>query len=169
MANTYEAIETVEVGSGGAADIEFTSIPQTYTDLVLKISARTDTAFTADEFYAQFNGLTTGLTHRLLIGRPNIPDVVSNTSSTGYFTGNTATSSTFGSAEIYIPNYNSTSTYKSMSTDSVTEGNSSITRLALGASLWSSNSAITSIRLVSTAAADFMEHSTATLYGIKNS
>jgi hypothetical protein len=28
MATTYEAIATVEVGSGGAANIEFTSIPQ---------------------------------------------------------------------------------------------------------------------------------------------
>jgi hypothetical protein len=40
MANTYEAIATVEVGSGGAATIEFTSIPATYTDLVVKVSAR---------------------------------------------------------------------------------------------------------------------------------
>jgi hypothetical protein len=38
MANTYEAIATVEVGSGGAADIEFTSIPGTYTDLAIKRS-----------------------------------------------------------------------------------------------------------------------------------
>jgi hypothetical protein len=36
MATTYEAIATVEVGSGGAANIEFTSIPATYTDLVIK-------------------------------------------------------------------------------------------------------------------------------------
>jgi hypothetical protein len=37
MATTYEAIATVEVGSGGAADIEFTSIPQTYTDLLCSL------------------------------------------------------------------------------------------------------------------------------------
>jgi hypothetical protein len=37
MATTYEAIATVTtVGSGGAANIEFTSIPATYTDLVVK-------------------------------------------------------------------------------------------------------------------------------------
>jgi hypothetical protein len=36
MANTYEAIATVEVGSGGASTIDFTSIPSTYTDLVLR-------------------------------------------------------------------------------------------------------------------------------------
>jgi hypothetical protein len=36
MATTYEIIASVTVGSGGAANIEFTSIPATYTDLVLK-------------------------------------------------------------------------------------------------------------------------------------
>jgi hypothetical protein len=40
MANTYEAIATVEVGSGGAANIEFTSIPATYTDLAIAFSIR---------------------------------------------------------------------------------------------------------------------------------
>jgi hypothetical protein len=35
MATTYEIISSVTVGSGGAADIEFTSIPATYTDLVI--------------------------------------------------------------------------------------------------------------------------------------
>jgi hypothetical protein len=35
MATTYEIIASVTVGSGGAADIEFTSIPATYTDLVV--------------------------------------------------------------------------------------------------------------------------------------
>jgi hypothetical protein len=34
MATTYEIIASVTVGSGGAANIEFTSIPATYTDLV---------------------------------------------------------------------------------------------------------------------------------------
>jgi hypothetical protein len=42
MANTYEAIATVTVGSGGATDIEFTSIPGTYTDLLIKSSLRSD-------------------------------------------------------------------------------------------------------------------------------
>ena len=37
MANTYVAIATVTVGSGGAASIDFTSIPATYTDLVVKL------------------------------------------------------------------------------------------------------------------------------------
>jgi hypothetical protein len=40
MANTYTLIaSSVTVGSGGAANIEFTSIPATYTDLVSALSS----------------------------------------------------------------------------------------------------------------------------------
>ena len=34
-------ISTVTVGAGGSASIEFTGIPQIYTDLVIKTSVRT--------------------------------------------------------------------------------------------------------------------------------
>jgi hypothetical protein len=51
MATTYEAIATVEVGSGGAATIAFTSIPGTYTDLKLVASTR-DTNGTSTMVYS---------------------------------------------------------------------------------------------------------------------
>ena len=44
MANTYVKIATVTVGSGGAANMTFSSIVGTYTDLAIKISARSDKA-----------------------------------------------------------------------------------------------------------------------------
>jgi hypothetical protein len=66
MANTYEAIATVEVGSGGAADIEFTSIPATYTDLVLKLSARIKHARRLmKQFNNEFNGSTANYVLRI--------------------------------------------------------------------------------------------------------
>ena len=37
---TYTLISSVTVGAGGASSIDFTSIPSTYTDLLVKISAR---------------------------------------------------------------------------------------------------------------------------------
>ena len=40
MTATYELISTVTVSSATAASMEFTSIPATYDDLVLKLSAR---------------------------------------------------------------------------------------------------------------------------------
>jgi hypothetical protein len=58
MATTYEAIATVEVGSGGAANIEFTSIPATFTDLVVKASLQTDNAETLDGVGVSFNSNT---------------------------------------------------------------------------------------------------------------
>jgi hypothetical protein len=41
---TMVKIDTVTVGSGGAASIEFTNIPQTYTDLQIVLSARSATS-----------------------------------------------------------------------------------------------------------------------------
>lgn len=43
MMATYIKIGSVEVGAGGASSIDFSSIPATYTDLVLKMSARVST------------------------------------------------------------------------------------------------------------------------------
>jgi len=40
MANTFVKIASVTVGAGGASSIDFTSIPGTYTDLKVVISAR---------------------------------------------------------------------------------------------------------------------------------
>jgi hypothetical protein len=51
-------ISSVTVGSGGAADIEFTSIPATYTDLLVKISIRNATSG-ATRVYVRFNGAST--------------------------------------------------------------------------------------------------------------
>jgi hypothetical protein len=58
MATTYEAIATVEVGSGGAANIDFTSIPATYTDLCIKASARFANS-TTQGLAVKFNGAST--------------------------------------------------------------------------------------------------------------
>ena len=77
-----------------------------------------------------------------------------------------ATASTFGNAEIYIPNYAS-SNNKSVSADFVSETNAADAIFGLTAGLWANTSAITSIKL--TPAAAFAQYSTATLYGIKNS
>jgi hypothetical protein len=57
---------------------------------------------------------------------------------------------------------------KSSSSDGVTENNGAATTMALGANLWSNTAAITSIEIVGAASADFVEHSTAYLYGISN-
>jgi hypothetical protein len=86
--------------------------------------------------------------------------------------GASSTSNTFGNTEFYIPNYTG-SQNKSLSVDGVTENNTSSTyMLSLSSSIWADTSAITSITLYAVnvgSANKFVEHTTATLYGIKNS
>ena len=153
-------IETVTVGSGGAASITFSAIPDTYTDLYLVVSGRNS----VDNYFSlRFNGLTTNLTSKALIGTGS---AVSSSSYSfipihdGY---TSYTASTFGSSSIYIPNYTS-AIAKSVSVDSVSENNATATGMRIVAGLWNSTSAITSIQLVS--AGSFQQYSSASLYGI---
>jgi hypothetical protein len=77
------------------------------------------------------------------------------------------TASTFANNEVTIPNYTS-SNFKSYSVDSVTENNATQAYAIFVAGLWSNTAAITSITL-GLSSANFVQYSTAYLYGIKNS
>jgi hypothetical protein len=54
----FQSIATVSVGSGGAANVEFTSIPATYTHLQLRWIAKTDRVNTDDVVNMTFNSDT---------------------------------------------------------------------------------------------------------------
>jgi hypothetical protein len=173
MATTYAAIATVEVGSGGAADIEFTSIPATYTDLVIKFSIR-DSRNTVGPGYLhlKFNDNTSNYSGRFLNTSTDdgTPSSQARTDDYASFAINTdySTANTFGNGELYIPNYTS-SNNKSVSIDSFSETNASFDAAVrnLTAFLWSNSAAITKITLYGDT--NFKQYSTATLYGIKNS
>lgn len=169
MANTMTLIQSVTVGAGGAASIDFTSIPSTYTDLVVKLSTRDSGS---GDLRIRFNGVTTSsYTFRRLYGNGSSfgSDTASQTSiyvgTISDLTSNTA--STFGNAEIYVPNYASTTAYKSISVDGVQETNASTAFQTLIAGLFSSNSAITSMSIY-TDSGSYVQYSTAYLYGVKN-
>jgi hypothetical protein len=165
MANTYVAIATTTVGAGGAASIDFTSIPQTYTDLHLLVSIREETSATAVAFI-KFNNTTANRSERYIQG--NGSSASSGTTTVLQFIAcqPSDTANTFGNASIYIPNYTS-SNYKSVSSDSVSENNSTTAFSRLVAGLWSNTSAINQIT-ITTDTGDVAQYSTATLYGIKN-
>jgi len=172
MASTYQLISSVTVGSGGAANIEFTSIPSTYTDLVLKISARFTQSGSGTLVEVTFNNSGTSYTNRRLYSNGS----TSNTDSSGtaYIMTLAAseggwTTSTFGNGELYIPNYTS-SNNKSVSADWVTENNAATALTGLSAGVWSNSSAITSIKLTGETGSSltFAQYSTAYLYGISN-
>ena len=167
MPNTFTKIQTVTVGSGGASSIQFTSIPQTYTDLYILISCRTNRADVKDYIAIRPNGSTTSDTSKTLSGDGS--SATSDVESTVILvttTGGSATASIFGNAEFYLPNYTSTSIQKSLSMNGVGENNATESRIQNSNGLWSSTSAITSIDLVPYIGTLFSQYSTATLYGI---
>ena len=165
MANTYTLISSVAVGSGGAANIDFTSIPQTYTDLVLKLSGRRNSTTTRVDIKLN-NSALNGSYIRLY----DASGTAGSDSSSFLFTqvpDSTITANTFSNVELYIPNYTS-SNYKSISQDQVRENNSATNTNSLMALLWSDTSAINQITLIPFSSGTFDQYSTAYLYGISN-
>ena len=169
MANTYVKIATVSLASA-AATMEFTSIPSTYTDLLLKISTRSTYAATISRAKLQINAITTGYSNRMAYGDGS---GTSSTTSTDYITylysvGSTATASTFSNTEIYIPNY-AGSNNKSVSIDSITENNATSAFAVIEAGHLANTAVITGFTISDANGSNLVQYSTATLYGIKSS
>lgn len=175
MANTYVKIASVTVTGATAATIEFTSIPATYDDLIVKFSTRDNAALSYANIQLQFNNSGgTAYQDRLVYGNSTSALSAANTSQAStffqYSNSASSTASTFSNGEIYIPNY-AGSTNKSVSVDCVVESNASNVGIqSLSAQLWSNTAAITSIKLTpNTGGSSFVQYSTAVLYGIKKS
>lgn len=166
MANTYTLITSTTVGSGGASAITFSSIPQTYTDLLVRISGREATQ-SAWAGFIYFNNSNSSLTQKNIYGSGS--GVFTSSRSDGLITLNaaSATANVFSNTEIYIPNYTS-SNNKSFSHDGTSETNGTTAYALLGALLWSNTSAINRIDIIGYSG-DLAQYSTAYLYGIKNS
>jgi len=173
MANTMTKIATQVVGSGGASGITFSSIPQTFTDIKVVVSGRSNVSATRVYLGLRFNGVSTSSYSNTVVSSGG-----SSASSGRNYTGNTeiyvaeingATSTTnlFSNIDIYIPNYTS-SNYKSLIADGVYENNITEAFDVLGAGLFLSTSAITSLN-VYPGSGNFVQNSTFTLYGINNS
>jgi hypothetical protein len=159
----YILLERIELNAS-AASITFSNIPQSgYTDLKIVVSARSDST-TGNFFEIRPNGATTNLSGRYLQG-----DGSAVNSSTfqpwSYVPPSNSTASTFGSVDIYIPNYSSTSANKSISVDYVTENNATAAFAGIEAGLWSSTSAITSL-VFAMSTGNFVANSTFSLYGL---
>jgi hypothetical protein len=174
MANTFVKIASTTVGSGGAASIDFTSIPGTYTDLCLKLSLRGSASGAYNYANLVFNNDTAGSPYatKIIYGDGTTTGSTGyNTGGTPYISGNlsnysTATSNTFSNSETYIPNY-AGSANKSVSIDAVAENNAtSPNGVYMTAALWANSSALNRIT-VSPVSGTFAQYSTATLYGIK--
>ena len=164
-----QPIYTQTVGSGGASSITFNSIPQTFTDLMLVLSTRTNIAATATDIFGQFNGDNgNNYSGTRLYGQGSI--VGSDRQSTtnvirlGDSVGTSATANTFSSCVAYIPNY-TTSNRKQIIIDASSESNTATGYYSYLLAMTWNGGAITSIYLPALSAS-FVQYSTFTLYGI---
>jgi hypothetical protein len=161
----YNLIATTTVGSGGASTIVFSSIPQIYTDLKVVVSLRSSTS--GNQILISLNGSTSSFANLYLSG-----DGTSAASGTlarysGVSTYTSETASVFSNGEIYFPNYTG-STNKSFSSDTTGENNGTTTYSVFVAGLWSNTAAITSLTMANNTGS-WVQYSSASLYGIKNS
>jgi hypothetical protein len=177
MANTYTLIQG-ETTTSNASSYTFSAIPATYTDLVLKTSIRSQYTGAVD-FNVIINGVTTGTlystTYLNVFGGSPASGRYSNRNlweAQNSLESNSATASTFGSIEIYIPNYlsadNKIASISLAAEDNASGFSGSGTGNAMesaSAHLLRSTSTITSIKIDS----PFLSGSSFYLYGIKNS
>ena len=169
MANTYTLIASNTLGSS-AASVTFSSIPADYTDLVVRVSGRSDSAgFTT--FTGKFNSSTSNYSYTRIRG--NGASATSNRSSSpGYVYGgilsdSTSTANTFSSFEWYIPSYTATQN-KILFTLAANENNLTTAYTDVLAVLWSNTAAITQIDFLPSSG-NFVSGSSFFLYGISNS
>jgi hypothetical protein len=170
---TYTLIDS-EVLASSAASVTFSSIPATYTDLVVRMSIRNSTAgaYGATGRFKLNGDTATNYSVATLEG--NGSSAGSNRISSqaygqltynGYDAGGN-TSNTFSSIEFYIPSYLA-SQNKPISTFTATENNSTTGVLEVDANLWRNTAAITSIEIYSDTG-NFVSGSSFYLYGISN-
>tara|TARA_R110000803_G_scaffold80014_2_gene145745 strand:+ start:383 stop:883 length:501 start_codon:yes stop_codon:yes gene_type:complete len=161
----YQLIETIEVGVGGAASIEFTGIPQDGVDLVILASAGVGTG---GPIQMRLNGDSgSNYNYKNLRGNGGIASST-GTSQTEMEIGlgESSDANTVGSYSVYISNYTS-SIAKSVSCDAVGEGNVASAYKVITAGNYTGTSPVTSALLKSwNVGYPFEEYSTFSLYKI---
>jgi len=172
MPATFRLIASSTLSSS-AASVTFSSIPATYTDLVVRTSTRTDrTGFAVSDLRIQLNGSSsTVYSIRNLLGGFGSASSGSNTSQSYWQSDYSPTadvpSNSFGSSEIYIPKY-LTNTKKPSTSFGASENTSTNSYVSAHASLADITSAVSSITITA-AIFNFVSGSSFYLYGIKNS
>lgn len=170
MPVTYEPINTTTLASS-VTDITFSSIPNTYTDLILVTSVFGSRAANVDSLAVRFNGDTaSNYSYTYFIGESSAGAISSSAANqtniwVGNFTSNSVTQP--GAIVIQIQNYSNTTTNKTILSrqNAMAGGTYNITGANVG--LWRSTSAITSVTVRSETGSNFSSGSTFTLYGIK--
>ena len=159
--STYTPIATY-TSSGNATSYTFTSIPQTYTDLILVISGWSDDATTV-AIQVGNGSVDTGSNYSWTYVLGNGSSAVSGrlSNSTYVLGGDIATTP---STDItHFQNYSNTSTYKT----TISRGAAAALNTYASVSLWRSTAAINTIKAYLASPRYFANGTTFTLYGIQ--
>lgn len=168
----YESIATTVITSD-TASVTFSSIPQTYKHLQLRMFAKTDRTDTDDVTLMRFNGDTAAnYSWHWLRGNGTAPAGSQGGASQSYIylnyacSGNASASNVFGACVLDILDYSNTNKFKTTRSlhgfDLNGQG-----WIYLASGNWRSTSAITSIVLDQQYGTNWKQYSHFALYGIK--
>jgi hypothetical protein len=159
----FNSIQTITVGAGGAANIEFTSIPQTYNHLQIRVSALSAGASWMRGYINgdvgnnySYHDVRGAASNSITVGRgASLPEMYMLLNAS-----NTTTCPIVGIIDIF--DYANTSKYKTVRSIGGQDGNSSGYAQA-SSNLWISTSAVTSFKLIRDT---WNQYSTFALYGV---
>ena len=160
--STYTPIATTTLGSS-ASSYTFSSIPSTYTDLVLVTTSKTTSG--SNDAIIRFNSDSgTNYSSTILSGSGSAASSARTSNATYAFLDSYGwvTSSDFNVSVTQIMNYSNSTTYKTI----LARGNNASAGVDAIVSLWRSTSAINSITLFLAGSLTLASGSTFTLYGI---
>lgn len=171
-------IETVAISANNIVGIYFSSIPQTYKDLLIVLNGRSQQSVTSERIFSYIGTpsaapLRSGYFLRAVQGDGININGSSQSNDTQWninhaVTGSSATSNTFSSVSMYFPNYTD-SQVKTISFEGVVENNGTLAGLTLAAGSTSGTGAtspITFIALEVLNTSFYATLSSASLYGI---
>ena len=166
---SFESIATTTVGSGGAANVTFSSIPQTYKHLQIRALVKSEGS--QDSTDMRFNSDTgNNYAYHSLYGTGSAASSEASTSRSSVVTNFTAVASTdtsvFSVGVMDILDYTDTNKYKTVRGLSGWDANGTGV-VYLSSNVWMSTSAITTILIYPRAGGDFNQYSHFALYGIK--
>jgi hypothetical protein len=162
MPSTYDKIATNTLGSN-TASVTFSSIPATYTDLILIASVKNNSGGNRAMQIILNADTATNYSGTYLTGDGTTASSGRSTSVAYLDTFATVPGAEFGTCIFNFQNYVNATTYKTVISRSGAAGVNART----AAALWRSTSAITSIKFQLSGADLYSTGSTFTLYGIK--
>jgi len=161
MPITYTPIATVTAAGGSSTQLVMSSIPATYTDLVIVIN--TSTSANSNLVFRLNNDSTSIYGNTVLNGNGTAASSGRNSNTDkGYFDSDAISANNFNyNAILNLMNYSNTTTFKT----TVSRSNNAATGVTAGVTLYRSTSAINRIDFLTTSGT-FNAGSTFTLYGI---